>query len=155
MDGTLRLALIAVLLAIGGATLGGCLGDDDEGGGSKRGGSIKVAIVDNPQMQDLAHLTPSLFTAKSHIKVNYTILDNGTLREVTTHDVSAAGRRFDVVMIGPYEAPQFGKDGHIADLTRMASSDRTYKLDDIIPSVRSALSYHGGLYASPFYGESS
>ena len=150
-----RLALIATLFAIGGTVLPGCLGGDDEGGGTSAGGSINVAIVDNPQMQDLAHLTPSLFTAKSNIKVNYAILDNGTLREVTTRDVSAAGRQFDVVMIGPYEAPQFGKDGHITDLTRMASSDRTYKLDDIIPSVRSALSYHGRLYASPFYGESS
>src|SRR5215210_7637901 len=147
--------LIAAAVAIGAAVLAGCLGYGDKGRASRRGGSISVAIVDNPQMQDLAHLTPSLFTAKSHIKVNYTILDHRTLREVTTQEVSAAGRRFDVVMIGPYEAPQFGKDGHIADLTRMASSDRTYKLDDIIPSVRSALSYHGGLYASPFYGESS
>jgi sorbitol/mannitol transport system substrate-binding protein len=150
-----RRAVIAVLLAIGGAFLGGCLGGDDEGGGSKAGGSINVAIVDNPQMQDLAHLTPSLFTAKSHIKVNYTILDSGTLREVTTSDVSAADRQFDVVMIGPYEAPQFGKDGHITDLTSTASSDTTYDLDDIIPSVRNALSYKGRLYASPFYGESS
>ena len=123
--------------------------------GSNGGGSINVAIVDNPQMQDLAHLTPSLFTAKSHIKVNYTILDNGTLREVTTSDVSAADRRFDVVMIGPYEAPQFGEDGHITDLTRTASSDRAYALDDIIPSVRQALSHEGRFYASPFYGESS
>jgi sorbitol/mannitol transport system substrate-binding protein len=155
MRGALRHALIAVLFAIGGTALGGCLGSDDEGSGSKVGGSINVAIVDNPQMQDLAHLTPALFTAKSHIKVNYTILDNGTLREVTTRNVSAAGRQFDVVMIGPYEAPQFGKDGHITDLTPMASSDRAYKLDDIIPSVRSALSYRGRLYSSPFYGESS
>jgi sorbitol/mannitol transport system substrate-binding protein len=154
MRGTVRPASIAVLLAIAGAALGGCLGHDDKGGGSNGGGTISVAIVDNPQMQDLAHLTPSLFTAKSHIKVNYTILDNGTLREVTTRDVPA-DRQFDVVMIGPYEAPQFGRDGHITDLTRMASSDRTYKLDDIIPSVRSSLSSHGRLYASPFYGESS
>jgi sorbitol/mannitol transport system substrate-binding protein len=150
-----RLALIGALLGIAGPVLAGCLGSGDESGPSTRGGSIDVAIVDNPQMQDLARLTPSLFTAKSHIKVNYTILDHGTLREVTTRDPSAADRQFDVVMIGPYEAPQFGKDGHITDLTRMASSDTTYDLDDIIPSVRKALSRDGKLYASPFYGESS
>src|SRR4051812_25086076 len=149
-----RMTSIATLFVIGGGLISGC-GGGDKGGGSNRGGSINVAMVDNPQMQDLAHLTPSLFTAKSHIKVNYTILDNGTLREVTTRDVSAAGRQFDVVMIGPYEAPQFGKDGHITDLTRGASSDRAYNLDDLIPSVRNALSYKGKLYASPFYGESS
>jgi polyol transport system substrate-binding protein len=151
----MRLALTAILLAIGGAVLSGCWGHDDEGGGSKGGASINVAIVDNPQMQDLAHLTPSLFTGRTNVKVNYTILDEGTLREVTTSDVAERGRQFDVVMIGPYEAPQFGRDGHIRDLTPRATSDRAYQLGDVIPSVRTALSYHGRLYASPFYGESS
>jgi sorbitol/mannitol transport system substrate-binding protein len=151
----MRLALTAILLAIGGAVVSGCWGRHDEGGGSKGEASINVAIVDNPQMQDLAHLTPSLFTGRTNIKVKYTILDEGTLREVTTSDVAERGRQFDVVMIGPYEAPQFGRDGHIQDLTRRATSDRAYNLDDVIPSVRTALSYHGRLYASPFYGESS
>jgi sorbitol/mannitol transport system substrate-binding protein len=150
-----RLALITILFAIGGTVLAGCLGDDDEGGGSNAGGSINVAIVDNPNMQDLARLTPSLFTRRTNIEVNYAILDEGTLREVTTRDEAAGGRQFDAVMIGPYEAPQFGRDGYIRDLTRLASSDRAYNLGDIIPSVRNALSYQGTLYASPFYGESS
>jgi sorbitol/mannitol transport system substrate-binding protein len=96
--------LIAILSAIGVSVLAGCFGDDDDGGGSRRGGSINVAIVDTPHIQDLAHLTPSLFTSKSDIKVNYTILDEGTLREVTTRDAVATDRQFDVVMIGPYEA---------------------------------------------------
>lgn len=37
----------------------------------------------------------------------------------------------------------------------MAASDRAFNLDDVIPSVRNALSHEGRLYASPFYGESS
>jgi sorbitol/mannitol transport system substrate-binding protein len=144
--------LIAALFA--GLGVVGCGGDDDNGGGGS-GGSINVAIVDNPQMKDIAKLTPSLFTKKSGIKVNYTILDEGTLREVTTRDVAAGGRQFDVVMIGPFEAPQFGKDGFITDLNKFAQSDSAYQLDDIIPAVRNALSYQGKLYAAPFYGESS
>jgi sorbitol/mannitol transport system substrate-binding protein len=152
---TPRLAVIATLFAVAGAVLPGCGGGGDRSRESGGGGSINVAIVDTPNTQDLAHLTPSLFTARTRIKVNYTILDEGLLREVTTRDVSAGGRQFDVVMIGPYEAPQFGKDGHLRDLTQMASSDRGYELDDVIPSVRNALSYRGRLYASPFYGESS
>src|SRR3954452_5312227 len=105
-------------------------------------------------MQALAHLTPSLFIDRTKIKVNYTILDEGTLREVTTRDVAASGRQFDVVMIGPYEAPQFGKAGNINDLTHQAQSDTSYNLADLIPSVRNALSADGKLYAAPFYGES-
>src|SRR5439155_26517607 len=102
------------------------------GGGSK-GGSINVAIVDNPQMKDISKLTPSLFTAKTGIKVNYTVLDEGTLRQVTTRDVAAGGRQFDVAMIGMYEAPQFGQNGSLVDLTPQASSDSAYQLGDIIP----------------------
>jgi sorbitol/mannitol transport system substrate-binding protein len=152
MRGTVR--VIGALLAVAGVLPAGC-GDDDEGGGGSKGGSINVAIVDNPQMKDIAELTPSLFTKKSGTKVNYTILDEGTLREVTTRDVQAGGRQFDVVMIGPYEAPQFGKDGKLTDLTRQATSDTSYNLDDVIPAVRNALSADGKLYAAPFYGESS
>ncbi|MDX6535582.1 MAG: hypothetical protein QOF68_3326, partial [Gaiellales bacterium] len=78
MRGTARVAVIAIQLAFGAAVLAGCLGGG-KGDGSKAGGSINVAIVDTPNTQDLAHLTPSLFTPKSHINVSYTILDEGTL----------------------------------------------------------------------------
>jgi polyol transport system substrate-binding protein len=117
--------------------------------------TISVAVVANPQMQDIASLTPSLFTAKTGIKVNYTILDEGKLREVTTRDVGSGGKAFDAVMIGPYEAPQFGTAGLLQDLTPMAKADKTYNYNDLIPAVRNALSARGHMYASPFYGESS
>jgi len=77
-------------------------------GRSSKQKTISVAIVANPQMQDIARLTPSLFTKKTGIKVKYTILDEGRLRQVTTRDVGSGGKAFDAVMIGPYEAPQFG-----------------------------------------------
>ena len=149
------LVWIVLLVAIGAAVLAGCGGAKPKARESPRGGSINVAIVDTPNTKDLARLTPSLFTSKSRIGVNYTILDEGTLREVVTSDLTARGRQFDVVMIGPYEAPQYAKDGYITDLTPIASSDKAYRLGDIIPSIRTALSYRGRLFAAPFYGESS
>ena len=121
-------------------------------GGSKE---INVAIVGNPQMEDIAKLTPELFTAKTGIKVNYSILGEGDLREVTTRDVASGGKQFDVMMIGMFEAPQFGATGLLTDLTPLAKADAAYKLDDLIPSVRGGLSADGKLYASPFYAESS
>jgi sorbitol/mannitol transport system substrate-binding protein len=48
--------------------------------GRPAGKTISVAIVANPQMQDIASLTPTLFTAKTGIKVEYTILDEAKLR---------------------------------------------------------------------------
>jgi sorbitol/mannitol transport system substrate-binding protein len=117
--------------------------------------TIRVAMVGNPWMEDIAKLTPSLFTKKTGIKVRYTILDEGKLREIVTRDVGSGGRQFDVVMIGPYEAPQFGASGLLQNLTPRAKRDRSYKFNDLIPVVRNALSANGKMFASPFYAESS
>src|SRR5579872_1121183 len=142
------LALVAAVAALAAVVAGTAAGHSSTK-------TISVAVVANPQMQDIASLTPSLFTAKTGIKVNYTILDEGKLREVTTRDVGSGGKAFDAVMIGPYEAPQFGVAGLIKDLTPMAKADKTYNYNDLIPAVRNALSANGHMYASPFYGESS
>jgi sorbitol/mannitol transport system substrate-binding protein len=155
----MRLGSAAALFAVVGAAATGCGGNSKSSGSggspASKGGELNVAIVDNPQMKDIAALTPSLFTKKTGIKVNYTVLDEGTLREVTTRDVAAGGRQFDVAMIGMYEAPQFGTQGNLVDLTPQATADPSYKLSDLIKPVRNGLSASGKLYASPFYGESS
>src|SRR5437762_55127 len=143
LDGILVMELIAVASLAATAT------------GSTKTKTISVAIVANGQMQDIARLTPSLFTKKSGIKVKYTILDEGKLRQITTRDVGSGGKAFDAVMIGPYEAPQFGTAGLLKDLTSMAKGDKAYNYNDLIPAVRNALSVKGHMYAAPFYGESS
>jgi polyol transport system substrate-binding protein len=166
MRRTMGFGPVAAALIVVGVLAAGCGGSSNKsssssspGGtpasGTSKGGSINVAIVDNPQMKDIAKLTPSLFTAKTGIKVKYTILDEGTLRQVTTRDVAAGGKQFDVAMIGPYEAPQFGQSGSLVDLTPMAQNDSAYQYGDLIPSIRDALSAGGKMYAAPFYGESS
>src|SRR5205814_7808341 len=118
--------------------------------GSSEAKTISVAVVANGAMQDIARLTPSLFTKKSGIKVKYTILDETKLRQVTTRDVGSGGKAFDAVMIGPYEAPQFGTAGLLKDLTSLAKGDKAYNYADLIPAVRNALSAKGHMYASPF-----
>src|SRR5437773_3826128 len=147
-----RSTLVAVLLiaaAVVAATSAGAAS------GRSTAKTISVAIVANGQMQDIARLTPSLFTKKSGIKVKYTILDEGKLRQVTTRDVGSGAKAFDAVMIGPYEAPQFGTAGLLKDLSSLAKGDKAYNYNDLIPAVRNALSAKGHLYAAPFYGESS
>src|SRR6266853_989573 len=116
---------------------------------------VALIVVANAQMQDIASLTPSLFTKQTGIKVKYTILDEGKLRQVTTRDVGSGGKAFDAVMIGMYETPQFGAAGLIKNLSAMAKADKLYNYNDLIPAVRNGLSANGNLYASPFYAESS
>jgi sorbitol/mannitol transport system substrate-binding protein len=120
-----------------------------------QGKTIRVAIVGNPQMEDIAKLTPTLFTKRTGVKVRYSILEEGKLREIVTRDVGSGGRQFDVVMIGPYEAPQFGASGLLKNLTPFARRDASYRFNDVIPAVRNALSANGKMFASPFYAESS
>lgn len=148
------LPIISVLAAFG-LVAAACGSDDSSGSGGDGTKTLNVAIVGNPQMEDISKLTPELFTAETGIEVNYTVLEEQALREVTTRDVGAGGEQFDVVMIGMFEAPQFGQNGWLKDLNEYATDDADYNVDDLIPAVKNGLSYDGGLYASPFYAESS
>lgn len=158
-------AVLAVMMVAAGCSsspesaTGGTEAPDGGGEGTAAetagGGAINVAIVGNPQMEDIASLTPEHFTAESGIEVNYTVLEEQTLREIVTRDVGAAGEQFDVVMIGMFEAPQFGENGWLVDLNQYAEGDEEYDLDDLIPAVREGLSTDEGLWAAPFYAESS
>ena len=165
-SGIWRLTVLALAL---GLVMSAC-GDDDDSTDTTAGGegteettapaeggekTLNVAIVGNPQMEDIASLTPELFTAETGITVEYTILEEQTLREIVTRDVGASGQQFDVVMIGMYEAPQFGENGWLYDLDQWAADDADYNKADIFPTVASGLSTDGGYWASPFYAESS
>ena len=138
---------LAVTMAATTAIAGSALAQDEK--------TLNVAMVANGQMEDIATLTPDLFTAESGINIEYTILDEATLREVTTRDVGAGGEQFDVVMVGMFEAPQFGRNGWLVNLSEYADADADYDVDDIFPTVRNGLSYEGNMYAAPFYAESS
>jgi sorbitol/mannitol transport system substrate-binding protein len=120
-----------------------------------KGGTITVAIVDNPTMKDIEKLTPENFTTQSGIKVNYVNLDEQTLREQVTKSVGSGAGQYDVVMIGPYEAPQFGKNGWLQDLTPYTAKDTAYDVGDLLTPVKNALSNDGKQFGVPFYGESS
>ena len=117
--------------------------------------SITVALVGNDNIEKMAELAPDNFTAETGISVEFTVLDEQTLREITTRDVGAGGEQFDVVQIGMYETPQFGANGWLVGLNDLAAASDTYDIDDLIPAVRNGLSVDGELYASPFYAESS
>jgi sorbitol/mannitol transport system substrate-binding protein len=147
--GTRWLALPLVgALALGGCTWAGA-------GGGTGNGTVTVAIVANPQMRDIQQLTRVFERDHPDVKIRYVTLPENEARARITQDVATKAGQFDVVMIGTYEAPIWGRNGWLTDLTPYARADRAYDVDDLMPAVRKGLSVGDKLYAVPFYGESS
>jgi len=148
---TRRVALAAVLAA--GLALAGCTWAG--AGGGTGDGTVTVGIVANPQMRDIQELTDAFHRDHPDIKVRYVTLPENEARARITQDVATKAGQFDVVMIGTYEAPIWGRNGWLTDLMKYARDDREYDVNDLIPAVRKGLSVDDKLYAVPFYGESS
>ena len=126
--------------------------------GSASTGTVTVAVVSNPLITgQMIPLTESTFEKQNPgIKVKFVTYTEGDLRAAIEKDVSTHSNSFNVIMIGPYEAPLFAKDQWLVDLTKQyIASDPSYDASDLLPSISKALSYNGDLYAVPFYGESS
>jgi sorbitol/mannitol transport system substrate-binding protein len=141
------LALVGVL-ALGGCTWAGA------GGGTGKG-TVTVAIVANPQMRDIQEFTDEFQRDHPDVKIRYVTLPENEARARITQDVATKAGQFDVVMIGTYEAPIWGRNGWLTNLTPYTRADRDYDVDDLMPAVRKGLSVDDKLYAVPFYGESS
>ena len=112
---------------------------------------LVVATVNNGHMIEMQKLTQHFETANPGIKIKWVTLEEGMLRQRVTTDIATKGGQFDVMTIGMYEAPIWGKKGWLQEL----KTDAAYDVDDLLPAVRSGLSVDGKLYAAPFYGESS
>ena len=130
----------------------GCSGAGALFGSSDR--QITVAMVSNSQMQDAVELSDQ-FTDETGIDVKFVTLSENEARAKITASVATGGGEFDVVMISNYEAPMWGQYGWLVDLTPYMENTPGYDVDDFVPTLRSALSYDGQMYAAPFYGESS
>src|SRR5690349_11048091 len=112
---------------------------------------IVVATVNNGHMIEMQKLTPAFEKAHPDIKVKWVTLEEGVLRQRVTTDIATKGGQFDVMTIGMYETPIWGKKGWLKEIKPAAD----YDVDDLLPAIRNGLSVDGELYAAPFYGESS
>ena len=114
-------------------------------------GELTIATVNNGHMIEMQKLTSHFEEANPGITVNWVTLEEGTLRQRVTTDITTKGGQFDVMTIGMYEAPIWGARGWLEELEFGAD----YEVDDLLPAMRGGLSANGKLYAAPFYGESS
>ena len=112
---------------------------------------LVIATVNNGHMIEMQKLTKHFETAHPDIKLKWVTLEEGTLRQRVTTDIATKGGQFDVMTIGMYETPIWGKKGWLTEL----KTDAAYDVDDLLPAMRNGLSVDGKLYAAPFYGESS
>jgi len=113
--------------------------------------TLTIATVNNGDMIRMQGLTDD-FTEKTGHTVEWVTLEENVLRQRVTTDITTKGGAFDIMTIGMYETPIWGKQGWLVPLDGLSAD---YDVDDILPAMRGGLSVDGTLYAAPFYGESS
>jgi sorbitol/mannitol transport system substrate-binding protein len=120
-------------------------------GTSQAATELVIATVNNGHMVEMQKLSGDFEKANPDIKLKWVTLEEGVLRQRVTTDIATKGGQFDIMTIGMYEAPIWGKKGWLTPV----KTDAAYDVDDLLPAVRGGLTVEGKLYAAPFYGESS
>ncbi len=113
--------------------------------------TLTIATVNNPDMIVMQKYSKK-FEEKTGIKLKWLVLEENVLRQRVTTDISTKGGQFDIITIGMYETPIWGKNDWLVPFDNVP---KDYDLEDVLASVRSALSYKDKLYSLPFYAEST
>ncbi len=112
---------------------------------------ITIATVNNGDMIRMQALTDEFNALHPDITLSWVTLEENILRERVTTDIATQGGQYDILTIGNYEVPIWGKQGWLVPL----EFDDAYEVDDLLPAIRGGLTVDGQLYAAPFYGESA
>jgi sorbitol/mannitol transport system substrate-binding protein len=114
--------------------------------------TITVATVNNGDMIRMQGLMDDFYAKNPDIKVDWVTLEENVLRQKVTTDIATKGGQFDVLTIGTYEVPIWGKQGWLVGLNDLPAE---WDKADLLPAIAGGLTVDGELYAAPFYGESS
>jgi len=114
--------------------------------------TITIATVNNGDMITMKKLSNEFTSQNPDIDLKWVTLEENILRQRVTTDVATKGGQYDVMTIGTYEVPIWGKQNWLTELDNLG---KNYDLDDLLPAIRSGLTVNDKLYAAPFYGESS
>jgi len=114
--------------------------------------TITIATVNNGDMITMKELSSDFESKHPNINLKWVTLEENILRQRVTTDVATKGGQYDVMTIGTYEVPIWGKQGWLTELDELGDD---YDVDDLLPAIRSGLTINDKLYAAPFYGESS
>ena len=114
--------------------------------------TITVATVNNSDMIRMQGLMDDFYAKHPDIKVEWVTLEENVLRQNITNDIATGGGQYDVMTIGTYEVPIWGKQGWLVSLNDLPAD---FDANDLLPPIRAGLTVDGKLLAAPFYGESS
>ena len=114
--------------------------------------TITVATVNNGDMIRMQGLMDDFYAKNPDIKVEWVTLEENVLRQNVTNDIATGGGQYDVMTIGTYEVPIWGKQGWLVSLNDLPAD---YDIPDLLPPIAAGLTVDGQLLAAPFYGESS
>ena len=114
--------------------------------------TLTIATVNNGDMIRMQGLTDDFTAQNPGIELEWVTLEENILRQRVTTDIATKGGQYDIMTIGTYEVPIWGKQGWLVGLNDLPES---YDIDDLLPAIRGGLTVDGELYAAPFYGESS
>lgn len=113
--------------------------------------TLTIATVNNSDMIVMQKLSGEFEKANPGLHLKWVTLEENVLRQRLTTDIGTNGGQFDIMTIGLFETPLWGKNGWLVPFSNPPAS---YDVQDVLPSVRNGLSYDGKLYALPFYAES-
>ena len=114
--------------------------------------TITIATVNNPDMIVMQKLSSEYEKANPEVKLSWVVLPENDLRTKVTTDIATKAGAYDILTIGTYETPIWGKLGWLEPFDNIPAS---YDIEDVFPLVRTGLTVDGKLYAMPFYAESS
>jgi sorbitol/mannitol transport system substrate-binding protein len=143
-------AALCALVALTGCGAGG------GGGGGEGSKTVRVLMVNNPQMVDLQKLTAANFTKQTGINVQFKVLPENDVRDTIAQDVANQAGQYDVITISNFEVPFYAKNGWLTSVSDYAAKDAAFDSNDVLePMTESLKGPDGKLYGVPFYGESS
>src|SRR5262245_33858325 len=104
---------------------------------------LTIATVNNADMILMQRLSKQ-FGEKTGAVLEWVVLEENVLRQRVTTDISTGGGQFDIITIGAYETPIWGKQEKLLTVDDLGDD---YDYGDILEPVRNGLSYDGKMYA--------
>src|SRR5271154_1358175 len=95
--------------------------------------TLTIATVNNGDMIRMQKLTDDFTKANPDIKLNWVTLEENVLRQKVTTDIATKGGQFDVITIGTYEVPIWGKKGWLVPPPKVDDPA------DLLPAIKGGL----------------